>query len=92
MPESESAKLFVMVVMVMIIILVMLVMVIMAIRTDKKNRTTRTNGTGNLCRAAFEILAMFYTWYDMNYSLNLGRERATQQLIVCRHNRGQRRS
>ena len=38
LPESESAKL---VVMVMIIIVVMLVMVIMVIRTDRK---TRTNG------------------------------------------------
>ena len=38
------------------------------------------------------LLAMFYTWYGMDYSLNLGRERAAQQLIVCWHNQGQRRS
>ena len=41
LPESESAKLGVIVVMVMFIIAVMLVMVIMVIRTDRKPRTNR---------------------------------------------------
>ena len=63
----------IMVVMAMIIIVVMLVMFIMVIRTDRK---TRTNGQtrqteltfkldfpGNLCRAAFAILAMFLVIY-----------------------------
>ena len=77
-------------VMVMIINVVMLVMVIMVIRTDKKTRKTRTNRTergqidltfkldfpGNLCRASFANFAMFYTGHGMDYSLNLGRERA----------------
>ena len=67
LPESESAKL-VMAIMVMIFIVVMLAMVI---RTDRKNRTTRTSETGTtdptskfdfLCKAAFAILVMFYTW------------------------------
>ena len=70
LPESESAKLVIMVVMVMIIFVVMLVIVIIVIRTDRKTRTNRQTGQtgvtfkldfpGNLCGAAFAILAMFY--------------------------------
>ena len=81
MPESESAKLVVIVVMVMFIIAVMLVMVIMVIRTDSIPRTNRMDRSGQtglsrkLVPAVFAILAMFYTWYGMDYSLNLGTER-----------------
>ena len=63
----------------------------------KLGQTTRTLQTDialkldfpdNLCRASFANFALFYTGYGMDYSLNLGRERATHELIVCRHNRG----
>ena len=53
-----------MVVMVMIIIVVMLVMVIMVIRTDRQTKLTfKLDFPGNLCRAAFTILAMFLQLY-----------------------------
>ena len=61
----------IMVVMSMIIIVVMLVMFIMVIRTARKTKTNGQTGQtdqtfkldfpGNLCRAAFAILAMFFT-------------------------------
>jgi uncharacterized membrane protein len=82
LPESDSAKLAVIVVMVMFIIAVMLVMVITVIRTDRIPRTNRMDrsdiSTGlskKLVPAVSAILAMFYTWYGMDYSLNLGTER-----------------
>ena len=59
----------IMVVMAMIIIVVMLVMFIMVIRTDRKTKKNGQTGQtdltfklhfpGNLCRAAFAILATF---------------------------------
>ena len=61
-------------------------------QTGQTDLTLKLDFPGNLCRAAFANLAMFYTLYGMDYLLNLGRERAAQQVIVCRHNRGQRRS
>ena len=83
LPESESVKLAVIVVMVMLfIITVMLVMVITVIRTDRIPRTNRmdrsdilTGLSRKLVPAVFAILAMFYTWYRMDYSLNLETER-----------------
>ena len=61
----------IMVVMAIIIIVVMLVMFIMVIRTARKTKTNGQTGQtdqtfkldfpGNLCRAAFAILAMFFT-------------------------------
>ena len=95
LPESESAKL---VVMVMIIIVVMLVMTSWSSwssgQTGKPGNPGQTDLTfkldfpGNLWRASFANFAMFYTGFGMDYSLKLGRERAAQKLIVCRHNRG----
>ena len=82
LPESESAKLAVIVVMVMFIIAVMLIMVITVIRTDGIPRTNRmdrsdiqTGLSGKLVPAVFSILVMFYAWYGRDYSLNLGTER-----------------
>ena len=65
-----------MVIMVTIIMVDMVVMVIMVIRTDRTTRTDRTDRSektdltfkldfsGNLCRAAFAILAIFLTTSD----------------------------
>ena len=55
---------------------------------SQRGQTFKLDFLGNLRRAAFAILAMFYTRYGMDYFLNLGKERAAQKLIVCRHNRG----
>ena len=40
-------------------------------QTGQTKLTLKLDFTGNLCRAAFAILAMFYTWFGMDYSLNL---------------------
>ena len=61
-------------------------------QTGQTYLTFKLDSPGKLCRAAFAIHAMFYTWFGVDSLLNLGRERAAQQLIVCRHNWGQRRS
>ena len=62
-------RIFVVVMVVMVIMVIMVFMVIMIIRTDRKTRTTGRTGQrdltfklefpGNLCRAAFAILALF---------------------------------
>ena len=79
LPESENAKL---------IIMVDMVMIIFCHghhghqdrQENQENQTRQTDLTfklyfpGNLSRAYFANFAMFYTGYGMDYSLNLGGE------------------
>ena len=61
--------------MVDMVIIIVVVMVVMVIRTDRKTRTNGHTGQtdltfkldfpGNLCRAAFAILAMFYPFLSI---------------------------
>ena len=41
-------------------------------QTGQTDLTFKLDFPGNMYIAAFAILAMFYTWYGRDYSLNLG--------------------
>ena len=56
-------------------------------QTGQTDLTFKLDFPGNLCRASFANVVLFYTGYGMDYSLNQGRERAAHKLIICRHNR-----
>ena len=88
LPESESAKL---------VVMVMTCPSWSSWSSGQKRKpgnpeqtdlTFKLDFLGNLWRASFANFAMFYTRFGMDHSLKLGRERAAQKLIVCRHNRG----
>ena len=57
-------------------------------QTGQTDLTFKLDFPGNLCRTSFANFALFHTGYGMDYSLNLGRERAAHKLIAWRHHWG----